>query len=431
MSITTYAQNFEDVILWRTLHDVGVGVYVDVGANDPDLYSISKLFHIIGWHGVHVEPVEHYAQLLRQKRGGDVVIQAALGREAGQLSFFNLPGTGMSTAVAEIADTHSRNGWETQAITVPCMRLDDVLDQIEAPDIHWLKIDVEGLEEDVLAGWTNQRRPWIVLVEATRPLTQIPVYEQWENLLLDKGYVFVYFDGLNRFYLSPDHLELKERFSAAGPNLFDGFQINDSHWAGQALTATLQAQWAHERGELCANHQAAEARWADERGELCANHQAAEARQMAEQANWRRQAEFMTLALDQFRQSFWWRITLPLRALTTATSSPVHLRSIAAADPWVAVSVTDLLTRSDPDFVTSLYATLLGRHPDPAGHADIMAKLQAGKSRTLLLAQTALSPEGRRHRADHLPGLDVIVYRYRWRRVPLIGWIFRSLGVGE
>jgi len=40
--------------------------------------------------------------------------------------------------------------------------------------------------------------------------------------LLAKGYEFVYFDGLNRFYVSNDHSELKAVFGP-GPNVFDNF----------------------------------------------------------------------------------------------------------------------------------------------------------------------------------------------------------------
>ena len=33
MTVISYAQNFEDVMLWRALQHVGTGYYVDIGAN--------------------------------------------------------------------------------------------------------------------------------------------------------------------------------------------------------------------------------------------------------------------------------------------------------------------------------------------------------------------------------------------------------------
>jgi hypothetical protein len=44
MTFTSYAQNFEDVTLWRALRDVEAGFYVDVGAWDPDLDSVTRAF---------------------------------------------------------------------------------------------------------------------------------------------------------------------------------------------------------------------------------------------------------------------------------------------------------------------------------------------------------------------------------------------------
>ncbi|HZF37393.1 MAG TPA: FkbM family methyltransferase, partial [Blastocatellia bacterium] len=45
MSFISYAQNFEDVMLWRALKHIDRGFYIDVGANDPDLDSVTKAFY--------------------------------------------------------------------------------------------------------------------------------------------------------------------------------------------------------------------------------------------------------------------------------------------------------------------------------------------------------------------------------------------------
>ena len=41
MTFISYAQNYEDVILWRALRDVERGFYVDVGAADPQVDSVT------------------------------------------------------------------------------------------------------------------------------------------------------------------------------------------------------------------------------------------------------------------------------------------------------------------------------------------------------------------------------------------------------
>jgi hypothetical protein len=40
----SYAQNFEDVMLWRAFRDVEQGFYVDLGAQDPLVDSVSLAF---------------------------------------------------------------------------------------------------------------------------------------------------------------------------------------------------------------------------------------------------------------------------------------------------------------------------------------------------------------------------------------------------
>ena len=52
MSFVSYAQNFEDVMLWRALKHIDCGFYIDVGAQDPVIDSVTKSFYDHGWRGV-------------------------------------------------------------------------------------------------------------------------------------------------------------------------------------------------------------------------------------------------------------------------------------------------------------------------------------------------------------------------------------------
>lgn len=69
MTVRTYAQNFEDVLLWRALRHVPEGRYVDVGAGHPELHSVTKLFYDAGWSGINIEPVPELAHALAKQRG--------------------------------------------------------------------------------------------------------------------------------------------------------------------------------------------------------------------------------------------------------------------------------------------------------------------------------------------------------------------------
>lgn len=227
----SYAQNFEDVLLWRALNDVTNGFYVDLGAQHPVLDSVSRWFYEQGWRGVHVEPVAFYADLLRQNRPDEDVIEAVVSDARGDHVIYAFPDTGLSTMSAQIAETHKATlGREWQEQVVPSLTLSDVFARHGNREVHWLKVDVEGQERAVLASWEdNPVRPWVVLVEATYPNTQIELHAEWEALLTSRGYAFVYADGLNRYYLHEAHEDRRNRFRYP-PNYFDHFSL-DEHWA--------------------------------------------------------------------------------------------------------------------------------------------------------------------------------------------------------
>ena len=253
MTISSYAQNFEDIILWRALKHVERGFYLDIGAQDPVIESVSLAFYEQGWRGVHVEPVSFYARKLHKERPDEEVIQAAIGTRRGVIPFWEFPNTGLSTGDSAIAEMHKRQSRKCVSVKVPCMRLSQLLGRYSDREIHWLKIDAEGMERSVIQSWRPSNvRPWIVLVESTKPNSPEVSFADWELLLLKLGYEFVYFDGLNRFYVSLGHPELKATFGP-GPNVFDDAVLNLV--AGGALTKIIKEETAGLQQKLAARTQ--------------------------------------------------------------------------------------------------------------------------------------------------------------------------------
>ena len=72
--IISYAQNFEDVMLERAFANVEAGFWIDVGAWDPDVDSVTRHFSDRGWRGVNCEPNPHYFNLYRDRRPRACVI---------------------------------------------------------------------------------------------------------------------------------------------------------------------------------------------------------------------------------------------------------------------------------------------------------------------------------------------------------------------
>jgi FkbM family methyltransferase len=177
----SYAQNFEDVILWRALKHIERGFYIDIGAQDPTTDSVSRAFYEHGWRGVHVEPNRDYAEKLREARPDEDIIAAAVTHNAGPMRFYEVPHSGLSTGLAEIAEGHATSGFPVTQVMVETTTLAAILDAHSERDIHWLKIDVEGMEDDVIRSWSpSPVRPWIVVLESTRPNSPTPSHDSWE-----------------------------------------------------------------------------------------------------------------------------------------------------------------------------------------------------------------------------------------------------------
>lgn len=263
----TYSQNGEDVLLWRALQSVQHGFYIDVGAQDPVEYSVTKAFYERGWRGINIEPVPHWHDRLVADRPHDINLRLAVSSQPGTLKLFEVEDTGLSTSDSEFADRHEKGGYKLREREVECATLDRICADNNVETAHFLKIDCEGGEKSALESIAlTDVRPWIILVEATEPNSTKPTWQDWEYLLTGRGYQFVFFDGLNRYYLADEHVDLAPAFDAP-VNVFDSprpiseveaqkeigrLQGEIEGLKGAAVNARLQADLDTVRAELAA-----------------------------------------------------------------------------------------------------------------------------------------------------------------------------------
>jgi FkbM family methyltransferase len=306
MSFISYAQNFEDVMLWRALREVEEGFYIDAGAGDPCIYSVSKAFYDRGWRGINIEPLPRPWADLKRERVGDINLQCAVGDSHGETDLWEPEIQGWASVVPEIIAMHQEKGFQGILHRTPVLTLAEICHAHVKGEVHFLKIDVEGHERAVIAGMDfSFCRPWIVVVEATLPDSTVENHQDWEPLLLAKDYSPVYADGLNRFYLAGERAHLKERFRYP-PNVFDGFVLNE------LLMVEAKARQAKEQAR-----QAEEQAW----------------QAQANARHWQREAE-------QLYASTSWRITRPLRDLKRMT------RIFRLRLGWLAMGLNRVLSLS-------------------------------------------------------------------------------------
>ena len=220
----SYAQNREDVVLARALERVTDGFYVDVGAWDPVVESVTKSFYDAGWSGINLEPQPDRLALLAAARPRDTNLCLAASDTNGSATLWIAKHSPLSTLHRSIMDPRNESYDVVTGVPVQTATLSRILDEhARGRVIHFLKIDVEGHEAPVLRGADfNRHRPIVLVVEATCPTTNAPRWPAWETLVLESGYVFALFDGLNRFYVARERSDLLPRLGYAACVL-DGY----------------------------------------------------------------------------------------------------------------------------------------------------------------------------------------------------------------
>jgi len=265
MSLISYAQNREDVVLDRLFPHGIAGFYIDIGAYDPTYNSVTRHFYDLGWHGINVEPATVAFERLSALRTRDVNINSGVSDEEGKLTFYESPPeSGWSTFDQAQAESHIESGIALVERTVPVTTLARICENHVEGTIDFLTVDVEGYEEQVLRGGDWERwRPRVVVIEATRPGTAIPSHGPWERLLLDADYQFVTFDGLNRYYVRSEDAELVDALRVPA-NFLDGFvpyefarRIGEAQEAQRELAATRALNMAFRAETAGFRHQLA------------------------------------------------------------------------------------------------------------------------------------------------------------------------------
>jgi hypothetical protein len=206
MPFISNTANFEDVLLWRAFQEINGGFYIDAGATDPELDSVTRAFYEAGWTGINIVSDPRCFEPIRQLRPRDLNMLGQLGRTAG---FTGSP-------------------------IVPLLSLKELLENHSPEDIQFLRITADSASADTFAE-PLPKAPAVILFCGRSP-------ESFNRSFNDLNYDLVYTDGLNRFYLKRDKLSLRTHF-VLPPNAEDDF-VSRAQWDAEqrciALTATVR-----------------------------------------------------------------------------------------------------------------------------------------------------------------------------------------------
>ncbi len=220
-----YSQVGEDAILASVFSKEvgeGKGFYIDVGAHEPKAINVSYYFYKKGWKGISIEPIKRYFDKLQSIRPNDTNLNILVGKEEGEETLNEVvPEKGqewasaLSTTKKDQKETLEKQNYKMASYKVPVTTMNKVFEKYvpKDQDVHFLKIDVEGSEKDVLLGLDlKKHRPIVVCIEVMSP-GAIDGSKEWGSILRDADYTLVLFDGLNNYYVRKESPDIVARFA--------------------------------------------------------------------------------------------------------------------------------------------------------------------------------------------------------------------------
>lgn len=189
------------------------GVYVDVGAHDGVSFNNTLYFEKNNnWTGINIEPIKSVFDKLVINRPNSINLNCAVCNNDGETEF--LCNTGYTEMISGIKNTFDYRHWErlqnenkqmnstTEVIKVSTKKLETIFDENKISHIHYLSIDVEGAEFEVIKS-INFDKVFIDVIgfENNYDDSSIPIV----NYLLSKNFIMIN-KSLDIFMINKDSI---------------------------------------------------------------------------------------------------------------------------------------------------------------------------------------------------------------------------------
>lgn len=181
------------------------GFFVEVGAGEPVRGSQSHHLELRGWSGILIEPSTHLAEDLRRSRKAEVVEAACASPGSPNQLMLWIVGRSVQKAPA-------RGIGPGEPVRIRSLTLDQVLADAGVGAVDFVSVDVEGMEADVLEGFSAAHyRPRLVLVDDRAGLGRCV------RIMRRQGYSLVRRTGHNAWFVPRrlDWTSMIERLSLA------------------------------------------------------------------------------------------------------------------------------------------------------------------------------------------------------------------------
>jgi FkbM family methyltransferase len=191
----SFSQCGEDLLIDYIfeLRGVRMPTYLDIGAHDPFYLNNTAIFYLRGCRGINIEANPGLIANFRKKRKEDINLNIGISDQAGELDFYIMADSTLSTFSKEESGSLVSSGHTLTGVKkIELMTVNAVLDKYNGgkfPDI--LTIDVEGLDYKIVQSIDfSTRYPKVICVEAAEysPTGSGARRAELIDFLVSKGY---------------------------------------------------------------------------------------------------------------------------------------------------------------------------------------------------------------------------------------------------
>jgi len=198
----SYSQIGQDLFVLDFFKNIKDGYFVEIGASNGIIFSNTFLLEKNhNWKGICIEPsVDEFVDL-QKNRQSHCVNKAVYSKSGLKMEFIKK----LDGLLSGLKEHYNFEAWKTvpteKIYTVETETLTDILDRYKAPKyIHYMSIDVEGAEVEILKGIDfSKYRFGLLNVEHNYNTTQ---RKQQRAILESNGYKFLKQNDFDDYYVN-------------------------------------------------------------------------------------------------------------------------------------------------------------------------------------------------------------------------------------
>lgn len=197
----SYSQKCEDVFIEKLLSEFALKkeqmCYLDIGAFHPIIYSNTFKLHKKGWKGISVDLSEETEKAFENIRPGARFLRIPIGGNTclRQASVSKKGMSELNSLSPDIGDYIKNFDSDFVQKQVEVVGIKDffIENNIEASEITFLNIDIEGLDSEVLANYPfDLSKPLVIATESYQGSIEQHLSSSSHNLLKNMGYSLIY-----------------------------------------------------------------------------------------------------------------------------------------------------------------------------------------------------------------------------------------------